>query len=162
MQLDWGAISAVSDILAAIAVVASLGFVAGQLRQNTKAIVASSRQGLLDADLRLISGFLDHAIDPHLIGDGDELSPEDERRITWMVVKALRVREFAWHQYRSGILDEQSWQSYMEPVPGIFASDRARSVLEFYTGDAAFMKEIRARIAASDERSLSAAKGNGS
>lgn len=79
-----------------------------------------------------------------------------------MVVKALRVREFAWHQYRAGILDEQSWQSYMEPVPGIFASDRARSVLEFYTGDAAFMKEVRARIAAGDERSLSAAKGNGS
>lgn len=160
MQLDWAAISAVSDILAAIAVVASLWFVAGQLRQNTKAIVASSRQGLLDADLRLISGFIDHAIDPHLIGDNYELSPEDERRITWMVVKALRVREFAWHQYRSGILDEQSWQSYMEPVPGIFSSDRARTVLGFYTGDGAFLKEIRARITAGDDRSQLSAKGN--
>lgn len=146
MQLDWAAISAISDILAAIAVVASLWFVASQLRQNTKAIVASSRQGLLDADLRLISGFIDHALDPHLISDNDQLSPENERRITWMVVKALRVREFAWHQYRSGILDEQSWQSYMEPVPGIFSSERALSVLDFYTGDDAFLKEVRARI----------------
>lgn len=153
MQLDWAAISAVSDILAAIAVVASLWLVAGQLRQNTKAIVASSRQGLLDADLRLISGFIDHAIDPHLISDADKLSPENERRITWMVVKALRVREFAWHQYRSGILDEQSWQSYMEPVPGMFSSQRARSVLEFYTGDEAFLKEVRARISTSEDRS---------
>lgn len=146
MQLDWTAISAISDFLAAIAVVASLWFVASQLRQNTKAIVASSRQGLLDADLRLISGFIDHALDPHLISDNDQLTPENERRITWMVVKALRVREFAWHQYRSGILDEQSWQSYMEPVPGIFSSERALSVLDFYTGDDAFLKEVRARI----------------
>lgn len=153
MKWDWAAISAVSDILAAIAVVASLWFVAGQLRQNTKAIVASSRQGLLDADLRLITGFIEHAIDPHLIGDADELTPENERRITWMVVKALRVREFAWHQYRSGILDEQSWQSYMEPVPGIFSSQRARSALEFYTGDEAFLKEVRARISTSEDRS---------
>ncbi|XUU59771.1 hypothetical protein ACRAQ6_09335 [Erythrobacter sp. HA6-11] len=146
MQLDWSAISAVSDILAAIAVVASLWFVASQLRQNTKAIVANSRQGLLDADLGLITGFIDHALDPHLISDRDKLSPEDERRLTWMVVKALRVREFAWHQYRSGILDEDSWESYMQPVPGIFSSERARSVLEFYTGDKGFMAEVHARI----------------
>jgi len=160
MQLDWAAISAVSDILAAIAVVASLWLVAGQLRQNTKAIVANLRQGLLDADLGLISGFIDHALDPHLISDSDELSPEGERRITWMVVKALRVREFAWHQYRSGILDEQSWQSYMQPLPGLFSSERARSVLEFYTGDEAFMKEVRARISAKDDRSTHSKTGN--
>ncbi|MEM6858634.1 MAG: hypothetical protein AAF559_12245 [Pseudomonadota bacterium] len=149
-----------SDILAAIAVVASLWFVAGQLRQNTKAIVANSRQGLLDADLRLISGFIDHAIDPHLISDKAELTPENERRITWMVVKALRVREFAWHQYRSGILDEQSWQSYMEPIPGMFSSDRARSVLDFYTGDEAFLKEVRARIAINEDISARTSTGN--
>nr|WP_298926985.1 hypothetical protein [uncultured Erythrobacter sp.] len=146
--MNWAAVSAASDILAAIAVVASLCFVAVQLRQNTKAIVANSRQGLLDADLGLISGFIDHALDPHLIGDCDELSPENERRLTWMVVKALRVREFAWHQYRSGILDEQTWQSYMEPIPGIFSSERARSVLEFYTGNKDFLNEVRARIVA--------------
>ena len=151
MQLNWEAISAVSDILAATAVVASLWFVAVQLRQNTKAIIANSRQGLLDADLGLITGFIDHAIDPHLITDRDELTPEDERRITWMVVKALRVREFAWHQYSSGILDEQTWKSYMEPVPGIFSSERARSVLQFYTGDEDFLKEVRAKIAANIE-----------
>ena len=162
MQLDWAAISAISDILAAVAVVASLWFIAGQLRQNTKAIFASSRQGLLDADLRLIAGFIDHALDPHLISDKDELTPENERRITWMVVKALRVREFAWHQYRSGILDEQSWQSYMEPVPGIFSSYRAKAVLEFYTGDEAFLKEVRARIASVEDSSPASAKGNGS
>ena len=146
MQLNWSAISAVSDLFAAIAVVISLWYVAAQLRQNTKAIVASSRQGILDADLGLIAGFIDHAIDPHLISDDEKLSTENERRLTWMVVKALRIREFAWHQYKLGLLDEPTWQSYMEPVPGIFSSKRARSVLDFYTGDEDFLKEIRFRI----------------
>ena len=77
-----------------------------------------------------------------------------------MVVKALRVREFAWHQYISGILDEKSWQSYMEPVPGIFSSDRARSVLEFYTGDETFLKEVRARIPINGDTSARTSTGN--
>ena len=149
MQFNWAAISASSDLLAAIAVVLSLWYVAAQLRQNTKAIVANSRQGLLDADLALITGFIDHALDPHLISDEVVLLPEDERRIVWMVVKALRIREFAWHQYKSGILDEPTWNSYMEPVPGIFTTERAQAILNFYTGNKEFLEDVRARIPAS-------------
>lgn len=124
----------------------SLGYVAVQLRQNTKAIVANSRQGLLDSDIGLISDYMNHAIDPHLVRDDTKLSPEDERRFTWLIVKALRVRESAWHQYRSGTLDEESWHSYMAPVPGIFSTRRARIVLGFYTGSPEFMRIVRERV----------------
>ena len=71
------------------------------------------------------------------------MSPEDHRRFVWIVIKAIRIREFAWHQYRSGILDEQTWQSYMAPVPGIFSTQRAKAVLDFYTGSPEFMKVLR-------------------
>jgi hypothetical protein len=145
--MDWTAISSASDLVAAIAVVVSLLYVAIQLRQNTKAIEASSRQGLLDGDLGLISEYMSHAVDPHLIGDDVKLSPEDERRFFWLVVKALRIREFAWHQYNSGILDESTWQSYMAPVGGIFSTKRARAVLDIYTGSAEFMQVIRSHLA---------------
>ncbi|RYG21267.1 MAG: hypothetical protein EON93_26085 [Burkholderiales bacterium] len=76
-----------------------------------------------------------------------KLSPEDERRFTWLIVKALRIRETAWHQYRSGTLDEESWLSYMAPVPGIFSTKRSRVVLDFYTGSPDFMTEVRKRVA---------------
>ena len=144
--MNWDAVSAISDITAAFAVVASLWYLAAQIRQNTKAITANSRQGLLDADLALISKFIDHGVDPHLISDDDDISPENERRITWMVIKALRIREFAWHQHRAGILDRESWDSYMAPIPNMFATARARKVLDFYTGGAAFLTGIRRRI----------------
>jgi hypothetical protein len=61
--------------------------VAVQVRQNTNGILANSRQGLLDADLGLISDFIGRAVDPHLIGDEVELTPEDERRFIWLLVK---------------------------------------------------------------------------
>jgi hypothetical protein len=110
-------------------VVVTLCYVAVQIRQSTNAILANSRQTLLDADLGLISDFIVHAVDPHLIGDEVTLAPEDERRFIWLLVKALRIREFAWHQYKSGNLDEKSWQSYMAPVAGLFATERAKAVL---------------------------------
>ncbi len=144
--MNWTAISSISDIVGAAAVVVSLLYVAIQLRQNTKAIQASSRHGLLDGDLGLISEYMNHAVDPHLIGDDVKLSPENERRFFLLVVKALRIREFAWHQYNSGILDESTWQSYMAPVPGIFSTNRARIVLEAYTGSTEFMQVIRDQL----------------
>lgn len=146
MQLNWDAISSISDLIGAVAVVVSLLYVAVQLRQNTKAIVANARQGVLDSEMGLLSDYMNHAIDPHLVGDDVKLSPENERRFIWLIVKALRIRESAWHQYRSGTLDETSWQSYMAPVEGIFSTRRARAVLEFYIGDAEFMRLIRARL----------------
>lgn len=146
MTINWTAISTISDLVGAVVVVVTLCYVAAQIRQNTKAIVAGSRQSLLDADLGLISDFIDYAVDPHLIGDEAELTPEDERRFIWLVVKGIRIREFAWHQYKSGSLDEESWQSYMAPVAGMFATKRAKAVLEFYTGSPEFMQLLVDRI----------------
>ena len=144
--MNWTAISAISDLVGSVVVVVTLCYVAVQIRQNTKAMSVSTRQGLLGADLALISEFMGYAIDPHLIGDEIELAPEDERRFIWMLVKAIRIREFAWHQYKSGSLDEESWQSYMAPVAGLFATERAKAVLKFYTGSPEFLRLLAERV----------------
>ena len=152
MTVNWTAIATISELVGAVAVVVTLGYVAVQIRQNTNAILANSRQTLLDADLGLISDFIDHAVDPHLIGDEVKLTPEDERRFTWLLVKAIRIREFAWHQYKSGNLDEKSWQSYMAPVPGMFATERGRAVLNFYTGSPEFAQVLSDWLRAAKEK----------
>jgi uncharacterized membrane protein len=95
MTIDWTVVSTLTDIVGALVVVVSLWYVGIQIRQNTKAALATSRQGLLAADLGLITDYITHGIDPHLIGDEVQLSPLDERRFTWIVIKAIRIREFA-------------------------------------------------------------------
>lgn len=153
MTMNWEAISTISELIGALAVVATLGYVAIQIRQSTNAILAHSRQTLLDADIGLITDFLEHGIDPHLLGDEVKLSPQDERKFTWLLIKALRIREFAWHQYKSGNLDEKSWQSYMAPVAGMFATERARAVLNFYTGSPEFRKMLDDWLGAAKQES---------
>ena len=152
MTVNWTAISTISELVGALVVVVTLCYVAVQIRQSTNAILANSRQTLLDADLGLISDFIARAVDPHLIGDEVRLTPEDERRFIWLLVKAIRIREFAWHQYKSGNLDEKSWQSYMAPVAGMFATERAKAVLSFYTGSPEFARVLTDWLRAAREK----------
>lgn len=151
MTIDWAVISAIIEIISVIVVVASLFYVALQVRQNTDAILSSSRQGLLDADLELISSYMTYSIDPHLIRDDVELTLEDERRFIWLLIKTLRIREFAWHQYKSGSLDEKTWLSYMAPVPQMFSTDRAKAALQFYTGSPEFVEVLKGMIPSGEE-----------
>lgn len=153
MTIDWAAVSTALELVGVVLVIATLWYLALQIRLNTKALLTSSRQGLLDSDLALISDYVTHAVDPHLVSDDVELSPEDERRFTWIVIKAIRIREFAWHQYKSGLLDEDSWQSYMAPVQGMFSTKRGKAVLEFYTGSPEFTQILRDRVASAETQS---------
>lgn len=142
MTPDWTAISTIIQLVGTVIVVASLFYVARQVRQNTDAILTTSRQSLLDSDMALLSDYMTYSIDPHLVLDNQDLTEDDERRFVWVLVKAIRIREFAWHQYTSGHLDEKTWHSYMAPVPEMFATDRAKAVLQFYTGSPAFAEVL--------------------
>ena len=152
MMVNWTAISTISELVGAVVVVVTLCYVAVQIRQNTNAILANSRQTLLDADLGLISDFLAHAVHIEIFPDEVQLAPADERRMMWLLIKALRIREFAWHQYKSGNLDEKSWQSYMAPVAGLFATERAKAVLSLYTGSPEFAQVLRDWLRAAKEK----------
>ncbi|MFC2950609.1 hypothetical protein ACFOOP_01625 [Marinicaulis aureus] len=153
MTVNWEAISTIADIVGIVIIVASLFYVARQVRQNTDAILTSSRQGLLESDLGLFSDFMTFSVDPHLVRDDVKLTLEEERRFVWLLVKAIRIREFAWHQYKSGNLDEKSWQSYMAPVPEMFSTNRAKAVLKFYTGSPEFAAVLADWLPAGEEDS---------
>lgn len=145
--MDWTAISAVSGLVQSVVVVASLWYVIVQLRQSTKAMIASSFQEILEADIGIISDYMHQGVDPHFIGDDAVLSPEAERMFLWQVVKLIKIREYAWHQFRTGTLDEESWETLTAALPTIFATRRARVVLDFYTGNQEFMLFMRKQLA---------------
>lgn len=144
--VDWAVISAISDLVQSIVVVASLWYVIVQLRQSTKALMASSLQEVLESDIGLISDYMQQRIDPHLTSDDESLSPDAERLFMWQVVKVLKIREYAWHQFRTGTLDGESWATLTAPLPTIFATRRARAVLDFYTGHPDFIMFVRQQL----------------
>lgn len=124
--------ASIAEIVSSIAIVATLIYLSVQTRQNTNALLAVSRQTALQAELDLASDWIEH---PEFVAGPYTL--EESSRVAW-IIKLLRVREFEWHQYQSGILDEASLNSYMAPMPALLEDELGRRTFDWYGGDPGF------------------------
>ena len=124
--MSWEAIGAIGEIIGALVVVATLGYVAVQIRQNTAMLNSSARQSLVDNDRQSILAILDHTDLLEKLGKGEKLSAQDQSRYSLIWIMDLRNREFEFFQYKAGILDEAAWQSYQQTLHYSLGTERDR------------------------------------
>ena len=124
--MDWETGAAIAEIIAAATVVASLIYLAVQMRQNNELLRSESRQALVTNDVTSLSaGFQNADVFAKYVA-GDDLSPEEQLRMSFMFALDLRNREFEYFQYTNGILDEQTWLAYRHVVLINHSSGRGR------------------------------------
>jgi hypothetical protein len=134
--MTWETASAIAEVIAAIAVVVSLGYLATQLKQSTE---------LARADLEVQFGVTwaemhDNMIqNPSLARSYDlaannwnELSEEDARAYIWFVAKSFHTLEGMYRQYRRGLLAEDVWEPYNQYIVGVLQID---AVMGWWTSD---------------------------
>ena len=111
-----------------LGVLAGIVFLGLEIQQNSVALMAGSRQGLLEADLGVLDNLMDYPqlYDPANSGN---LTGDEAIRREVLYVSMLRIREFAWNQYNNGLLDEQTFRAYLEPLRFVFNSDVGREFL---------------------------------
>jgi hypothetical protein len=119
--MNWDAIGAVAELLGAIGVIASLVYLAGQIRdsreqmrQNTRAVRAGAYQQF-QAQLQttMVSALSLPSLDGVVfrgMADPETLSEEETRRFVWWLIGVFMVYENAHYQYRMGLLDEDRWR----------------------------------------------------
>jgi hypothetical protein len=113
-------------VLANIGVLAGIVFLAIEIRQNTSAQYAESRQAVLSASREEIILTME---DPGLVlalTNSDPLTPEENVRVDGLLSVVLRAREFAWLQYRDGVIDEAQWSTEFNVLAAFFDSSRTR------------------------------------
>ncbi len=114
MTLEQGAYLA--EILGVIAVVVTLIYLSVQVRQGTELLRSESRQALVTNDVTsLASNFQNADVFAKYVA-GDEMSAEDQLRMSFMFALDLRNREFEYFQYTNGLLDEQTWLAYRHVI----------------------------------------------
>lgn len=69
-------------------------------------------------------------------------APDDVRHASW-VTSYLRVREVAWYQYRNGVLDQTTWESYIAPNAVVLESPESRAVLDAFTANREFVSHMK-------------------
>jgi hypothetical protein len=99
-----------ADIVGAIAVVITLVYLAIQIKQNTNALHGQSRQSLVSVAQAELFAMMEHP-DIAFSQFKENLTPEERMKLGAWLIALMRAREFAWLQYRSGVLDEIQWRT---------------------------------------------------
>ena len=114
MTLEQGAYLA--EILGVIVVVVTLVYLSVQVRQGTELLRSESRQALVTNDVAsLASNFQNADVFAKYVA-GNEMSAEDQLRMSFMFALDLRNREFEYFQYTNGLQDEQTWLAYRNVI----------------------------------------------
>ena len=103
-------------LVANIAVVGGIIFLAIEVRQNNELLRSESRQALVTNDVAsLAANFQNADVFAKLVSEA-EMSAEDQLRLSFMFALDLRNREFEYFQYINGLLDEQTWLAYRHVI----------------------------------------------
>lgn len=119
-------LSAAAELISSVAIVVTLGYLAIETNQNTRATQASIRQAMLVEDRELLFKEIDYPhLHPETYGLRD-LTPDQELQIQAFMTTFLRIREHHWLQFQAGVIDEETWSSYRYPIRVFLATDWAK------------------------------------
>ena len=111
--MNWDAIGSIGEIVGALGVILTLGYLAIQIRQNTESVQAASELGLSNRSAEWMSMM---ALNPELTTihdkaaeDPNSLTPEEKSRFMWLVAELFMIYEGHYQLYLRGHLSEMSW-----------------------------------------------------
>ena len=103
-------------LIANVAVVGGIVFLAIEIQQNNELLRSESRQTLVANDVTSLTVNLENADVFAKLVSKKKLSAEDQLRLSFMYMLDLRNREFEYFQFTNGLLDEETWLSYRQVV----------------------------------------------
>ena len=110
-------VAAIAEIVGSAAVVITIAYLAVQTRQTNAALLANSRQATMSAEVAMVAAAI---AAPQAWANVRkpfaELTLEERDQVANLLAGLFRVREYAWFQYKSGILDEAALRSYLAPM----------------------------------------------
>ena len=147
--MNWDAIGAVGELLGALVVVVTLGYLAIQIRQNT----AQQKREETVAIQRGQNEVLAQLSDPIMmrsiaitIDEGRAAKPEDHSRAIMWLVQYINNFQIVYDLYQLGSLDENRYKFWESIAVGWVASKGLREWWDEDNGKLAFEPKIRSLI----------------
>jgi len=119
--LNWDALQAIAELVAAAGVILSLIYLSVQVRQNTQSIRTAANQELLTAFNDVLSFPADSLHGARLyhhvvFGTIGDLDPEEQSAARLALMQVARVFEQAFIQKRAGSLDADVWEGWLHQM----------------------------------------------
>lgn len=122
--MNWSAVSAIADVLAAIGVILTFIYLAFQIRRNTLATHSQTYQlatsalaemaGIIGSSKELARIFRIGMIDPNKL-DEDEFA-----QFGYLGISLFRRFENVFFQYQSGMIDDDFWTGHRDNILWFF------------------------------------------
>jgi hypothetical protein len=119
-------LSALAELVASIAIVVTLAYLTIQVRQNTDALTAQSRQSVLNSAQTVLLTSVDHPDVIVAISKPGPLTADENIKLDAYLTASMRSREFSWLQFQSGLIDEEQWQTELAVIRSIMSASRIR------------------------------------
>ena len=126
--MNWQALGTIAEIIGALVLVATVMYLAIQTRQHTLAVQASVRQAMLAEDRELLFKQMDFPFTAFPMYEKRELSDDQLVQLASYLMALMRSRENYWLQYRSGGIDEATWDTFRMPVQISISSPIGRTL----------------------------------
>jgi hypothetical protein len=107
---DW---TNVAQILSSLGVIVTLAYIAVQTHQNSASIEANSRQVSINSDLEILAAAFSSDTNINLLKFKNHPTDEEASKLETWLIMLVRSREQQWFQYRDGLLDRKTWDSYL-------------------------------------------------
>ena len=147
--MNWDAISAVGEILGAIAVFVSLIYLAIQTRNNTKALRSSAfhqvRESFSEVSLAMVSDPTMGLLVNRAIMNDPSLTDEERIRYEYFLTTFVRRGESAFFQSSEGTLQMETWIGIKETIAISLANEYGQAW--FKSSSSRFTKDYVAEIA---------------
>ena len=114
-------LGSLGDFVGAILIAVTLIYLSVQVRQNTRALNTQSRQAALSCSQAELLAAVEHPdITLAMLRGVNGLSPEENVKVNFWLTSVMRSREFAWLQFRDGIIDEMQWSQESLIIQAMF------------------------------------------
>lgn len=117
--MDWNALAAIGQLIAAIGVIASLIFVGVQVRQSVRASKATAFQELVSSIIQTNLVSVEEPLFLDIVDRarrGEALGPGEHRQYVLFVLAGVRLAQSAHYQMQLGLLDESKLESLIYNV----------------------------------------------
>jgi hypothetical protein len=113
--MNWDAIGAIGELLGAAGVIASLVYLALQIRQNSHVVQSSIIESVTGRSAEQARFFVSDRrlsrVVRHGLTDPDKLDDDDVGEFLLLLMSMLRDTENVYYQYRQGLLPEEAYHS---------------------------------------------------
>jgi hypothetical protein len=143
-------LSDLAQVVSALAVIVSLIYVGREIKANTEASRAATRQAIAETDFQFISTVLDPLTlleAESKLAHGQELSLAEHFALVERQHLNFRIFENAYFQFSTGLLETETWNRYRRIIQLLFTgNDPAQAMWEQKKQifDASFREEVEA------------------